>query len=197
MSPHGEIRLQSAYAGPGWRPEGSSLICDALAALVGACGGDDAAGLSWSAGVSAEIVLCAAMSLSPNLSQPPSFEASWISIADRIAMIPAIEAAENAGAELVSACAGRLRMRAPDDSAVLRRIASSLWRVGAVVSGAHSESIDESFGGNEDDELYARCRLGSSRKAAWLLDCVMDSAPDVRREIFEQAKRAAMRLMAH
>ncbi|MDE0113517.1 MAG: hypothetical protein OXN84_14695 [Albidovulum sp.] len=197
MSLHGECLLHAAYAGPGWRPEGDSVIGDALASLVKACGCGGAAGAFWSAGAAAELILCAAMSLSPNSLECPSLETLWISLADRIAMIPAIEAAENAGAELVSARAGRLKLRVPDDSAAFREIAGSLWRAGAVVPGVQQEYVDGHFGGSSEGEMYARCMLGSSRKAAWLLDSVMDSPPDVRREMFEKAKPVAMRLLGN
>ena len=195
MAPHGEFVLHAAYAGSGWRSPEESIASLFSAALAGICGGGDVARSSWSAGAAAEVLLCAAMSLFPNSRDCPSLETSWISLADRIAMIPAIEAAESSGAELASACAGRLRLRLPGGASDLVDVANSLWRAGAVLLGARSDCIAGRFGGSRQDELYARALLGSSRKAAWLLDCVLDAPFDSRRERFDAAKTSAMRML--
>ncbi|MCY4460340.1 MAG: hypothetical protein OXC26_08080 [Albidovulum sp.] len=192
MSRYGEFALHAAYAGPGWTEGGRSAAGEARDALASVCGGGEIAGSTWSAGVAAEIILCAAMSRFPYTADCPSLESAWISIADRIEMIPALEASERSGAELVSACAGRLRLRVPASRDSMPEVANSLWRSAAVMPGEKVAADADFPDAREGGELYARCQVASSKKAMWLLDSVLDASPESRGGRFNAAKRAAI-----
>ena len=158
---YGEFCIRDAFAGPGWRKPCASPLTGFVAGLGLACGSARIARLSWSAGLAAENLFHALAGRPEELDRSFSFESSWVAAQDRIAAVPAIQAAEACGAALVRAQGSRLCLDVRDSREAILELIGSLWKLGWWPAGGLRGKLVElvagqgEFGGDSEDRSIA------------------------------------------
>ena len=162
----GEIYLDEALCGPGWRKPTAATVLGACAkGLAAACGGAPAARNSWSAGLAAENLIRAVCGNFKQFKAPVSMETVWVAMHDRVAAIGPIEAAEAAGGEVTAAVAGSVTVQVRGEPESAAAVAAALWREGLFLpsgtaaglkkAGVKLLSDAEEFGGKSEDRTFA------------------------------------------
>lgn len=186
------IELASAFrfhdliimVGPGWKEPSAAGL---LRAVKTACGADALAHASWSAGVVAENVLCAAMrngrapkGESEGVTNP---ESVWIGAHDRIAMRPYVNALAAFGATLMGGYAGGIRFKTPQDPELISGTMNAGWELGlhgqmgfirrAREMGAEIIADQELFGGPREHVIAPLLAQGVRVGPLWRIDEIM------------------------
>ena len=185
---HGEFFVREAFAGPGWQPVADSLLRRLLVELAKVCGGRNIAALSWSAGLAAENFLLAAAAPPAGDCCSCPLEAGWLAAQDRIAAVPAMQAADSCGAVLICARGGSLAVRVHESREAVLELIQSLWRLGWWPAGGMRgglASIARSpaeFGGGGEERAIAVAMQYGPEGVAGRLDRLADLRPGARRE---------------
>ncbi len=161
----GLFHVDCAYAGPRRRRPAENTALGAVSAgLAAACGSSRSARCSWSAGRASENLIRAACG-GFKRRLPPAMEAVWIAAHDRIACLPAVEAAEAAGGVFLSSVAGAVTFGVKGAAADAARVADALWEQGLHLHAGTARRLKEEgvnlltdagrFGGRKEDLLMA------------------------------------------
>ena len=197
------VELSGAYrfhdpivmVGPGWKEPSAAGL---LRALKRACGGDELAHASWSAGVVAENVLCAAMrngraprGENEGVTNP---ESVWIGAYDRIAMRPHVSALQGFGVTLMGGYAGGLRFKATQDPELISAAVNAGWELGLQSQmglirrvrdmGSEVLSSKELFGGTGGHVLAPLLTQAVRMGPLWRIDEIMELSPERRLSAF-------------
>lgn len=177
--------------GPGWKEASAAAL---LRSLKAACGADALAHASWSAGVVAENVLCAAMrngrapkGESDGVTNP---ESVWIGAYDRIAMRPLVAALQAFGMTLMGGYAGGIRFKAPQDPELISGAINAGWELGLHGQiglirrvrdmGAEVIADQELFGGPRDHAIAPILTQGMRIGPLWRIDEIIELSPERR-----------------
>ncbi|MXX88944.1 MAG: hypothetical protein F4213_05570 [Boseongicola sp. SB0677_bin_26] len=181
------LRNWKAYLGEGWEDSASSICLRRLIQNVG----EEIAHASWSAGLAAENLLCAAMR-QPGANERVPFESAWIAARNRVRMAPVVKAVEDAGGEVMATYVGDLSIASEPDPEAVDRLARTLWSNGMFLAvdtamriadmGVDIPLAAEDWGGAEIDLPMARIRGRRQRNAMWNLDSLIDLEPAERTE---------------
>jgi hypothetical protein len=197
------VELSGAYrfhdpivmVGPGWKEASAAGL---LRAVRAACGADPLAHASWSAGVVAENVLCAAMrngrapkGESEGVTNP---ESVWIGAYDRIAMRPHVGALQGFGVTLMGGYAGGLRFKAPEDPELISTALNAGWEMGLHAQiglirrvrdmGAEVLSSRELFGGAWEHVIAPLLTQSVRIGPLWKIDEIMELDAERRLDAF-------------
>ena len=180
----------SIIVGPGWRkPVTGRMVSN----LIDVSGGRGVASSSWSVNAAAENILCGGFrKLSSSESLSP--ECVWLTAWDRLEMTRPIQSLLDCGATLVSAYAGGIIVKVPEDPEMLALAANAVWEAGlhmpiGTVRQLMSMGVEPPFdptayGGAPEDLILGQISNRGQRNAMWRLDEIMDEHTDKRAEIF-------------
>lgn len=181
--------------GPGWKEPSAAGL---LRSVKAACGADALAHASWSAGVVAENILCAAMrngraprGENEGVTNP---ESVWIGAYDRIAMRPHVSALQGFGVTLMGGYAGGLRFKAPQDPELISAAVNAGWEMGLQAQmglirrvremGAEVLSSRELFGGPPEHVIAPLLTQSVRMGALWKIDEIMELTAERRINAF-------------
>lgn len=180
----------SIIVGPGWR---KSVTGRMVSSLIDVAGGRDVASSSWSVNAAAENVLCGGfrkLSGSENLSP----ECVWLTAWDRMEMINPIQSLMDCGATLVSAYAGGLTVKVPEDPEMIAMAVNAVWEAGLHLPigtvrqlmgmGIEPPFDPTAYGGAPEDLILGQISNRGQRNAMWRLDEIMDEHMDSRAATF-------------
>lgn len=181
----------SVIVGPGWR---KTVTGQMLQTLVGLCGGRAAASASWSANAVAENILCGGFRKSrANDALPP--EAVWLTVRDRLDMLRPIETLIDHGAVLVSAYAGGITVKVPEDPEMISLIVNAIWEEGMILPigtvrdlaeiGVEAPHEPDAYGGAPEDIILGNLIHKAQRNAMWVFDEIMEQPIEKRGRAFE------------
>ena len=199
---HGEFFVSEAFAGPGWRPVAESLLGRLSAELAKVCGGRSIAMLSWSAGLAAENLLLAAAAPPAGHRDSCPLETVWLAAHDRIAAVPAMEAADACGAALINGRAGTLRVRTRQSREAVLELIRSLWKLGWWPAGGMRGGLASiargpaEFGGGAEERAIAVAMQHGPEGVAGRLDRLADLRPGPRRARVAELRLELDRLVA-
>lgn len=183
--------------GPGWKEPAAAGL---LASVRDACGATQLAHASWSAGIVAENVLCAAMrngrapkGKNEGITNP---ESVWVGAHDRIAMRPYVSALQAYGMTLLGGYAGGVRFKAPEDPEILSAIMNAGWENGLIGQmsllkrikemGGETLSDRELFGGDPAHVISPVLTQGMKFGPLWRIDQIIELGPEKRVGAFAQ-----------
>ncbi len=185
---YGEFCIRDAFVGPGWRQPSASLLTGFVAGLGSACGKARIARLSWSAGLAAENLFHALAGRPEEFDRSFSFESGWVAAQDRIAAVPAIQAAEACGAVLVRSQGSQLCLAVRDSREAILELIRSLWKLGWWPAGGLRGTLAElvggpgEFGGGSEDWSIAIVMRDGLDGIAGALDRLHGRPARLRRE---------------
>ena len=189
---HIPMEVDSALIGSGWA---DSVMKEPMDVLSRLCGGDEAAALSWSAGVIAENILAAPHRTGRNKTSHASGDSIWSASADRVLLAPVVEAIESAGGRILQARTGRITVAAAPVPEVIGAIVWAAWDLGAHLdygsvarltdAGICSDLPTEraSFGGGDADYIFAAANHSADRAMLWKLDGIPFMPDETRKQI--------------
>lgn len=198
---HGEFLVREAFAGPGWRPVADSLLRRLSVELAKVCGGRDIATLSWSAGLASENLLLAAAALPAGHRCACPLESGWLAAQDRIAALPAMQAADACGAALIGARCGTFSVRIRESREAVLKLIRGMWRLGwwpagGLRGGLASIARDPGeFGGSEERAIAVAMQHGPEG-AAGRFDRLTDLRSAARRAKAAELRPELDRLVA-
>lgn len=180
----------SVIVGPDWR---KSVTGKVINSLVKVCGGREVASTSWSANTASENILCGGFrKLSGTENLPP--ECVWLTAWDRLEMIRPIQSLIDCGATLVSAYAGGIVVKVPEDPEMVTMAANAIWEAGLHLPigtvrqmqamGVEPPYETSAFGGAPEDIILGQCLQRAQRNAMWTFDEILDQQQNNRTAAF-------------
>jgi hypothetical protein len=192
LLPYFQFEDYSIIVGPGWK---SSVTGKMVSNLIQVAGGREVASTSWSVNAAAENILCGGfrkLSGSENLSP----ECVWLTAADRLEMARPVQALQDCGATLVSAYAGGIIVKVPEDPEMMAMAANAIWEAGLHIPigtvrkmaemGVELPYEESSFGGAPEDLILGQLLHRSQRNAMWIFDGILDQPPEKRSAAFAE-----------
>lgn len=180
----------SVIVGPDWR---KSVTGRVLSGLVDVSGGRSVASSSWSANTASENILCGGFR-KLNGTESLSPECVWLTAQDRLEMVRPIQALMDCGATLVSAYAGGIVMKVPEDIEMITLAANVMWELGlhlpiGTVRQMQTMGVElpydaSAFGGAPEDLILGQCLQRAQRNAMWLFDGILDQKTEDRKAAF-------------
>lgn len=191
MSPAYRFHDVMVMVGPGWAAPAAAGL---LSALKSACGVDQLAHASWSAGVVAENVLCGAMrsGRAPRGENEGVItpESVWVGAHDRIAMRPLVAALQGFGMTLMGGYAGGIRFKAPQDPELISAAMNAGWELGlhgqiglirrVREMGGEIVSDRSLFGGAKGTILAPFLTQSMRFGSLWKIDEIIELSPEKR-----------------
>ena len=180
----------SVIVGPGWR---KSVTGKMISSLVEVGGGREVASTTWSANAAAENILCGGFrKINGSENLPP--ECVWLTARDRMEMAAPIRALSDCGATLVSAYAGGVSVKVPEDPEMISLAVNAGWEAGlqfpvGMVRELQAMGIEppvdaESFGGAPEDLILGQVNHRGQRNAMWRFDEILEAPADARAGAF-------------
>lgn len=177
---HFSFEDYSVIVGPGWKKSATGKM---IGALVQVAGGRNVGASSWSVNVAAENILCGGFR-KLNGTESLSPECVWLTAQDRLAMVPAVEHLLDCGAILVSAYAGGIVVKVPQDPEIITLAAHAVWDGGLqfpigtvrelMALGIEPPFESEAFGGAREDLILGQLTHRGQRNALWRFDEIID-----------------------
>lgn len=191
LLPYFTFEDYSVIVGPGWR---KSVTGGLIKTLTDVSGGRQVAATSWSANVAAENILCGGFRKSRGDDALPP-EAVWLTARDRLEMRKPVETLIDYGATLVSAYAGGIVIKIPEDPEVITLIVNAIWEEGLTIPigtvrdltmmGVEVPFDPTMFGGAPEDVILGNLLHRSQRNAMWIFDEIMEQPTEKREAAFK------------
>jgi hypothetical protein len=190
LLPWFQFEEYSVIVGPDWRRSVTGRMVNNLAQVSG---GREVASSSWSVNAAAENILCGGfrkLSGTENLSP----ECVWLTARDRLEMVRPIQALIDCGATLVSAYAGGIVVKVPEDPEMITMAANVIWEAGLHLPIGTVRQMQEmgveppyeasAFGGAPEDLILGQCLQRAQRNAMWLFDEILEQPQESRSAAF-------------
>ena len=149
---------------------------------------------SWSAGLVAFNALVAAM---PNLTNPYpvySMQSAWLSMYDRLELLPAMQLLDRFKINIFFARSGNIAFKTPSDPKRLEELQREFWKLGLVLTHAHPSPDKDfklsEFGGSLEEQSIAHAMHTNNQDWLVQVDSVFDQPPVKKQRMLNTLKNS-------